>query len=297
MLLGIESYIAVPLLRRDGSYFGTLCALDTVPADLNEQHLEIFNLIAGLIAFELEADEQRRRQERELDHAREAAALRERFIGILGHELRTPLVTIKGLSQLMLRRSELSERSRSDISRIVTSTDQMNRLVTDLVDFTRGRLGTGLPIAPATTDLREVCRECIEDVKIEHPHRDVHFNAEGDLRGEWDPDRLRQVVGNLVSNAVKYSPAGSPVEVFARSAQDAVALEIRNHGEPIPQDEIDQIFDPFCRGSHESRRDQQERGLGLGLSIVQQIVQAHGGMVDAQSSAEAGTVFTVHLPR
>ncbi|HEV2107338.1 MAG TPA: HAMP domain-containing sensor histidine kinase [Thermomicrobiales bacterium] len=211
--------------------------------------------------------------------------------------MRTPLVAIKGLSQLMLRRSELSERSRSDVSRIVASVDRMNRLITDLVDFTRGRLGTGLPIAPAATDLCEVCRRCIEDVKIEHPHRDVHFNAEGDLQGEWDPDRLTQVVGNLVSNALKYSPAGSPVEVIARPARDVVSLQVRNHGEPIPQDEIDRIFDPFRRGSHESRRDQQGRGLGLGLSIVQQIVQAHGGTVDAQSSAEAGTVFTVRLPR
>jgi signal transduction histidine kinase len=294
--LGIESYIAVPLNRRDGTYFGTLCALDPLPSTLDEQDLEIFQLLANLIAFELQADDQRRQREQELQDARQAAAIRERFIGVLGHELRTPLVAIKGLSQLVLRRPELSDRSRANVSRIVTSADQMNRLVTDLVDFARGRLGSEMPIHPAPADLAEICCRCINDVAIEHPHRRVRLETHGDLSGEWDPDRITQVVTNLVSNAVKFSPRDSPIVVIARSEEDLAILEVHNQGKPIPTDEIALIFDPFQRGSSERLTADEPRGLGLGLSIVQQIVHAHGGTVAVRSSASDGTVFTVSLP-
>ncbi len=287
----------MPLNRRDGSYFGTLCALDTAPAKIDEHNLDIFHMLAELIAFELEADDQRRQQARELEHAREAASRGERFIGVLGHELRTPLVAIKGLSQLMLRRAELSDQSRTDLGRIVASADRLNRLTHDLLDFTRSRIGGDLQVYPKETDLEALCRQCLDDVRMAHPDRMIRLETAGDLRGNWDPDRLGQVVTNLANNAVNYSPESSPVEVIARPDEDHVSLQFRNAGEPIQDDELANIFAPFQRGVREESDQQHGEGLGLGLSIVKQIVLAHGGTIDAQSSVETGTIFTVRLPR
>lgn len=287
----------MPLNRRDGSYFGTLCALDTLPATIDEQNLDIFHMLAGLIAFELEADDHRRQQARELAHAREAASRGEHFIGVLGHELRTPLAAIKGLSQMMLRRAELSDQSRTDLGRIVTSADRLNRLTHDLLDFTRTRLGGEMTISPRAANLEALCHQCLEDVRMEHPDRLIHLETTGDLNGHWDPDRLSQVITNLATNAVRYSPATSPVEVIARPEEDHLCLQVRNAGEPIQDAELAHIFDPFQRGERKATDQQHAGGLGLGLSIVKQIVLTHGGTIDAHSSTETGTVFTVRLPR
>lgn len=267
-----------------------------MPAIIEEQNLDIFNMLASLIAFELEADDQRRQQARELEHAREAASRDERFIGVLGHELRTPLAAIKGLSQLLLRRSEVSEQSRTDLQRIVASADRLNRLTHDILDFTRVRLGSDLSVEPCETDLGELCRQYLDEVRMEHPDRLIRLEAAGDLRGNWDPDRLGQVITNLAGNAVNYSPELSPVAVIVRSDQAGIALEVQNDGEPIPADELAHIFDPFQQGRQTSGRSGAQ-GLGLGLAIVRHIVLAHGGTITVRSSAEEGTVFTVRLPR
>lgn len=287
----------MPLNRRDGSYFGTLCALDTLPATIDEQNLDIFHMLASLIAFELEADDHRRQQAHELAHAREAASRGERFIGVLGHELRTPLAAIKGLSQIMLRRGELSDQSRTDLGRIVASADRLNRLTHDLIDFTRTRIGGEMTISPSAANLAALCHQCLEDVRMEHPNRLIHLETAGDLNGHWDPDRLAQVITNLATNAVRYSPVTSPVEVIARPEEDHVCLQVRNAGEPIQDDELAHIFDPFRQGEHNATNPQHPGSLGLGLSIVKQIVLAHGGTIDASSAAAAGTVFTARLPR
>jgi signal transduction histidine kinase len=293
----IESYIAVPLMRRDGSYFGTLCALDTLPAELGEQHLELISLLAKLIGFELEADESQQRREAELAQARDTAAAREQFIAVLGHELRNPLGAIKGFANLMLRREALSERGQADLSRIMEGADRMNRLIADLLDFTRGRLGAGIPLDPTLTDLGAICRQCIEELNSGHPGRPIKLRVEGDTRGRWDQIRLGQVVSNLLTNAVRYSPAETPVDVAVRPEDGFVVLEVHNEGRPIPPEMIELIFDPFRRNVRPSGDEVAGDGLGLGLYIVQQIVQAHRGTVRVCSSEREGTTFALRLPR
>jgi signal transduction histidine kinase len=171
----------------------------------------------------------------------------------------------------------------------------MARMIADLLDFTRGRLGGGIPIAPQSAHLRRICQHALEELEAGHPERHLRLEAEGDFQGEWDPDRLAQVVGNLGKNALDYSPEGTPVEFTLRDEGDTVRLEVHNQGAPIPAEHLPHLFEPFRRGSLEER--DSPSGLGLGLYIVQQIIQAHGGTIEVRSNAADGTTFTVRLPR
>lgn len=292
-LYGIESYIAVPLIRRDGSYFGTLCALDPRPADLTEDDVDIFRLLADLIAFELEADEQERGRELELAAAREEAELRERFIAMLGHDLRTPITAIKGFVETLTRRGSLVGADARRLDWIATSADRMGQMIADLLDFTRGRLGGGIPVEPDSADLARVCRQVVQELAAAHSDRRVALGVAGDATGRWDGTRLGQVVANLLANALQYSPPGSPVEVGVRGERDRVVLTVHNQGPPVPPAVRATIFDPFRRG----RSDAGGEHLGLGLYIVQQIVLAHRGKIDLRSSEGDGTTFEVSLPR
>jgi signal transduction histidine kinase len=178
---------------------------------------------------------------------------------------------------------------------VVTSAERMARMIGDLLDFTRGRLGGGIPIAPRPTNLQHLGRHLVEELMAAHPGRELRLEAEGNLEGEWDPDRLAQVLGNLGKNALDYSPEGTPVRFTLRGEGDTVRVEVHNEGPPIPAERLPSIFEPFRRfteaGMHPSS------GLGLGLYIVQQVVRAHGGTVEVRSTAREGTCFTVRLPR
>jgi PAS domain S-box-containing protein len=233
-----------------------------------------------------------RRTEEEL---RRTAEFRERFLGIVSHDLRNPLNSILLSANALLRAEDLPERHLKSVRRVVTSTERMARMIGDLLDFTRGRLGGGIPIAPRPTNLQHLGRHLVEELMAAHPGRELRLEAEGDLEGEWDPDRLAQVLGNLGKNALDYSPEGTPVRFTLRGEGDTVRVEVHNEGPPIPAERLPSIFEPFRRfteaGMHPSS------GLGLGLYIVQQVVRAHGGTVEVRSTAREGTCFTVRLPR
>lgn len=283
----------MPLLRRDGTYFGTLCALDPAPARLTEDDFAVFRLLADLIAFELEADEEQARQERELAAAREEAALRERFIAVLGHDLRTPVTAIRGFVDALLRGRTFVGRDAERLGWIASSSDRMGQMIADLLDFTRGRLGGGIPIERKPADLHAICRQVMRELAAHDGGDRVVCCLEGDGRGRWDPGRLAQLVANLLANALQYSPPGSPVRLTVRGDGQAVCLAVHNQGPPIPAAVQDVIFDPFRRG----HSDAASGRLGLGLYIVQQIVLAHAGTVELASSESGGTTFSVNLPR
>jgi signal transduction histidine kinase len=145
------------------------------------------------------------------------------------------------------------------------------------------------------TDLVPVIRAVAEEAEAANPGRSVRVDAGGVLAGEWDPDRVGQVLANLVGNALQYSPEDSPVVVACSERDGEVALEVRNAGAPIPADLIPALFEPFRRGSDE--RTLRRKGLGLGLFIARQIAQAHGGRIEVQSAEGEGTAFTIRLPR
>jgi signal transduction histidine kinase len=167
----------------------------------------------------------------------------------------------------------------------------MRRLVNDLLDLTRTRLGTGIPIAPQPVDLEVICQEVLAEFQTIQPDRRLEFPSEGDLRGSWDPDRLAQVLSNLLGNALQHGAHGGAVGVAARSDGDEVVVEVHNDGSPIPDAILSNIFEPMVRHAHGNE------GLGLGLHIAREVVLAHGGTVAVTSTAGDGTTFSVRLPR
>jgi len=170
----------------------------------------------------------------------------------------------------------------------------MFRMIDQLLDLTRVRSGGGVRIEPRATNLAVLAEQAIGELEVAHPDWTIHRTAGGDPNGEWDPDRLLQIISNLVANAGQHGRHGGPIAVSVDGGRpDAVDLVVRNQG-VIPQDLIPSLFDPL-RGAAQ-RRD-HVRGLGLGLFIVKEIVEAHGGTVHAASSADEGTAFTVTLPR
>jgi signal transduction histidine kinase len=173
-------------------------------------------------------------------------------------------------------------------------------MIGDLLDFTGGGLGVGMPVSPAPLDLRGLCAEVVDEVRAAHPGRTVRFEPHGDLAGEWDAARLRQLVSNLLGNAVQHGGDTGPVDLAARTEGTThVRLDVRNGGPPIPPDLLPTIFDPLVRGSAAAEPKKQRRpgSIGLGLYIAREVATAHGGTIDVASSEAEGTVFTVRLPR
>jgi signal transduction histidine kinase len=203
--------------------------------------------------------------------------------------LRNPLGAIGMAAAFLLRRGLLDELDRKTVARIVRSSQRMARMITQMLDLTRARLGGGLSINPAPTDLRGICQDVAEEFGSS-----IHLDVEGDVTGTWDNDRLAEVVSNLVGNAVEYAMPGTLVSVKARAEDSMVLVEVANRGEPIPADVLPFIFEPFRRARQGDRS--AAGNLGLGLYISWQIVFSHGGTLEARS-VEGTTTFAMRLPR
>jgi PAS domain S-box-containing protein len=244
-------------------------------------------IIAGVVTF-VDVTELRRAEAA----ARQAAEFGEKLIGIVSHDLRNPLNAIYLSVNLLLQSETLSAREQRAAARASKSVDRMQRMISELLDFTRGRLGGGIPIHRVSGDLRVVVRQGVEELEAAWPERTVHLRVEpGRYEGEWDADRLVQVVSNLGSNALQYSPPDTPVTFTLQEGGASVTLQVHNAGAPIPPEALPHLFDPFRRASSEGG------GLGLGLYIVEQVVKGHGGRIEVTSTAESGTLFRVVLPR
>ena len=219
---------------------------------------------------------------------------RETFLGILGHDLRTPLGAIITSARFLLDLDESSPTTRALIATIASSGERMNLMVDDLLDFTRARLGVSMPITRTKVDLAQIIRTSVEETMAAHPGLDVSLDVSGDLTGEWDSARMSQVLSNLIGNAITHGSSGTPVTVRARGEPDHVVFLIHNLGSPIPSGQLQQIFDPLTSGSLAARDGNH---LGLGLYIVHEIVAAHGGTIEVESNEVHGTTFSVRLPR
>jgi signal transduction histidine kinase len=222
-----------------------------------------------------------------------AEQFRERLLGIVSHDLRNPLSNILMTTQLLLRREGVPETVRPGVQRIATSADRMQRMISDLLDFTRATVGGGIPLERRPTSLCALVETTLEEFELTHPGRVVSTCARGMTEGVWDPDRLVQVVSNLVSNALAHGDEGTPVRVRVWEDGTDHLFSVHNAGPPIPGELLPRIFDPFKRALGNGGR----KGLGLGLYIVQQLVLAHGGTIEVRSTREEGTTFTVRLPR
>lgn len=219
---------------------------------------------------------------------RELSELRELFIGVLGHDLRNPLNSIVlSAGTLLHHRAKLDPQDAVAAERIHASAQKISRMVTQLLDLTHIRLGGGFPIRRAEIDLRKVLSDCIGEFSAP-----IELTAEGSLHGWWDPDRIAQLVSNLLGNAIDYAAPGTPVTVRARDGAGAVRLEVTNEGPAIPDELLPHLFEPF-RGKRGP--DAESGHLGLGLFIAREIARGHGGDLSAHSAA-GRTTFSVLLP-
>ena len=218
---------------------------------------------------------------------------RDTFLGILGHDLRSPLGAVLTSAQFLVEEAELTPTARKLAVTMLHSGRRMEELVSDLLDLTRSRLSVAMPIVRQSLDLADVLESAVEEMKAARPGSALTLSKNGDLKGQWDEARLRQVLSNLLSNAINHGGAQGPIAVAGHGENDYVVISVHNDGPPIPADKIADIFEPLNRHATASSDPQH---MGLGLYITHQIVTAHGGTITVASSSDHGTTFTVRLP-
>jgi signal transduction histidine kinase len=221
---------------------------------------------------------------------------KEMFLAILGHDLRTPLSAVFTSSRFMLDTGELKEPHLTLTSRIASSSTRMIGLVGDLLDFTRSRLGGGIPVVREQMSMGKVLHEVVAEVLAAHPGAVVKLETRNEQRGEWDPARISQALGNLIGNALEHGYSKSEVSVKLSGDEDGITIAVHNAGPAISADRLDGIFNPMKTREANADRRGPSSSLGLGLYIAERIVHAHDGRIEVESSDDLGTTFTVHLP-
>ena len=219
---------------------------------------------------------------------------RDQSLGILGHDLRNPLSAIITGATMLMNTEELGDRSVRIATRMLNSANRMNRMISDLLDLTRTRLGEQIRVVPEPMDLEPLCSQLLAEFEGLATTGGLHFTRTGDLRGEWDGDRIAQVVSNLVRNAIQHGGKDEPITLHVMGHGDEIVLRVHNGGPAIPSAALATIFEPMVR---HTGNDHTNTGLGLGLYIASQVVLSHGGSLEASSSEAGGTTFSVHLPR
>ena len=235
---------------------------------------------------------QRQQLALELNDRTETLRLNEMFSALLAHDLRNPLSAILASAHLLQKRGT-DQLSQDTAARIVTSGNRMARLIEDMLDLARARLGGGIVVKRQPTDVRALIDKVVREHQAAAPDRRIESSFNGDLTGLWDAERIAQVASNLIGNAIKHGEPATPVAVLVDGSQDCVTLAVRNGG-TIPREMRPHLFDPFRGGQREGGRSE---GLGLGLYIVAQIVHAHDGKVEVQTGTDNETMFVVSLPR
>jgi signal transduction histidine kinase len=234
-----------------------------------------------------------KREQEARTRAEASDAFKEMFLGILGHDLRNPLNTIMTTVDLMILRGDLSEEICKRLGRVSVSGIRMKRMIEQLLDMTRARLGQGFPIEPREQDVLPLVSKIVEEVQATHPARTIDVRADAACRARVDGDRFEQVVSNLLGNAVAHGDAARPITITLGRRDNLLSVCVHNHGPAIPPALQDQLFDPFTRGKQTHRSSD---GLGLGLYISDRIVAAHGGKIEVRSAVETGTELEILLP-
>jgi signal transduction histidine kinase len=291
-IYGLQSYISVPIILPDGTFFGTLCAIDSKPHRLNvPQILGTFKLFAELIAYHLDAESKLKAARTDLLDERAASVLREQFIAVLGHDLRNPLASIASGTRILLKEPQ-TERAQSVLTLVKGSVLRMSGLIDNVLDFARGRLGGGLGLerVPGTL-LNPTLEQVVAEIVSAHPER--RFETRIDLPDDLHVDhgRIGQMLSNMLGNAVTHGSPQEPIRVSAGIRDNALHMSVSNGGEPIPDAARAQLFQPFSRGIAGT----SQQGLGLGLYIASQIAEAHNGRLEVASD-ERETRFTFVMP-
>jgi len=289
----LESYVSIPIVRANGEFFGTLCAIDSVPAQFDESAArKTLELFAQLIAVQLDMQEAQEQIEAALARETETGRLREQFIAVLGHDLRSPLTAI-GMSAELLQSKLTVERDRELATSITQSSVRMSALIEDVLDFSRGRLGGGIPVRRVMTDqLAYALNAVIDEVASTHQASTMHRELVLPEQSFCDAGRMGQLLSNLLVNAVSHGEPGSPIKIAATVEDNHVILSVTNQGNTIAQELMPLLFHPFTRSEAGGRGE----GLGLGLYIASQIAKSHDGTLSVSSTEESGTSFVARFP-
>jgi signal transduction histidine kinase len=303
---GFRSYISMPIVLADGSFFGTLCAIDPKPAKLDAPGIvDMFRLFAELIATHLMNIRRVALAEANLADERRIAADREKFIAVLGHDLRNPLASVKAGMEL-LRRTPLDDKATRVVGMVETSVGRMGSLIEDVLDFARGRLGGGLPMLRGEAYLTPVLAQIVAEMRTAWPDRRFETNFVLPVPVDCDRRRIGQLFSNLLANALTHGRQDTPVRAEAICNGGVFELSVANTGEPISAAMRERLFEPFARGAESAGRpamveekqthsEFHDQGLGLGLYICAEIAKAHGGCLDVASDGNS-TRFTFRMP-
>ncbi|NDW06142.1 GAF domain-containing sensor histidine kinase [Jiella pacifica] len=291
-MYAFESYISMPIIRRDGSFFGTLCAIDPRPARVESPEIVgMFKLFADLIAHQLDADEKLRSAETDLSNERRVAELREQFIAVLGHDLRNPVASVESGMKMLLTRP-LDERSQMIVRLVQGSVLRMRGLIDNVLDFARGRLGDGIELDRNPDEAIEpILQHVVAELQAAHPDRSIETDFQIGRPVDCDRSRIAQLLSNLLANALTHGAPEQPVRVVASTSSRRFTLSVANGGSPIPEETLAHLFKPFFRGKALA----SQQGLGLGLFISSEIARAHGGTLRAVSD-EGETQMTFEMP-
>lgn len=289
---GSVSEVKLDIVHADGHAFPAVVnALSRQESGTVIQHVAVY-VANDRDKYERELLLSRKRLEQAVAEAKDRALLAEQMIGIVSHDLRNPLSTIQ-MGALLLARTGATPEQLKVLDRVQRAGDRAQRLIADLLDFTAARLGSGIQVFPQPIDLHRRISESLEELALAFPGRGLRHVREGEGPAIADPDRIEQLLGNLVANAIAYGDPGAPVTVRSRIEPDAFEVCVHNNGSPIPQDLQRNLFAPLARGDGEG----DKRSVGLGLYIVREIANAHGGQVTMCSSSENGTTFKARFPK
>lgn len=295
-LLQIQGSVAevkLEMCRRNGTRIPMMMnALRREHAGQVHHHIAVF-VAEDRHKYEHELLLARQKAETLLQKEREVALFAEQMIGIVSHDLRNPLTAIE-VGAHLLRRGALTPQQQSVLGRIVNSSHRAHRLIADLLDFTVARVGSGLAMRPTRVELHELVGEHCVELSTSFPDTRLVHQKEGHGSADVDADRLAQLVGNLVGNAVAYGNPALAVTITSIVRPDDVSVCVHNFGTPIPTDLQQRLFEPMVRGTSATR---SQRSVGLGLFIVREIARAHGGDITVSSSASEGTTFCATFPR
>jgi signal transduction histidine kinase len=291
-IYGFQSYISMPIRLADGSFFGTLCAIDPEPHRLNTpEAIGMFEMFAEVIGYHLSAIDRMNSTEANLLDERKTSALREQFIAVLGHDLRNPLTAIDAGMQLLLK-TPLNDRAMAIVNTAQRSVARMVGLIDNVMDFAHGRLGGGLTLdRDAAEPVEPMLRHVVAELQTSAPDRVIETRFALTVPVNCDRRRIGQLASNLLGNALTYGAADKPIRMGASAMDGWFELFVANAGDPIPPAALESIFQPFSRGMLRPSR----QGLGLGLYISHEIALAHGGKLDVESTP-AETRFTFRMP-
>jgi len=291
-MYGLQSYISVPIIRKNGKFFGTLCAIDRVPNEVNNlKVINTFTLFAELIGFHLDSQDELDESSRILKLEQRNAEIREQFIAMLGHDLRNPVNAISNAVQLQLR-GELDDRNKRLAAIINDATTRTKGLINNILDFASGKLGGGIKLNYENDlSLDETIQQVITELNMAWPEVKIIKNIDlsSELKGDYK--RIAQLLSNILGNAITHGEKGKPIQLSLKETVDGKTITVSNSGLPIPASVLPHLFMPYSRGKV---RPGQE-GLGLGLYISKEIVLAHGGSINVISD-NTQTEFTILFP-